>query len=202
VSKNSKFNRKLHKMKGRKMAEVVKIKPALAKWFAKRYANGTLHDPTYRRHGKWFAKFFVDTWSCKQDEVSDEEVSDDEVSDGEVSDDESSDDEVSDDESSDDEVSDDESSDDESSDGESSDGESSDDESSGAGSDKNRLVFTVGNWYERHWNPEEGWRSFQIIENPYQWKEAGCVSVWARVRFDNGECKDLELDCHKHAYRS
>ena len=123
----------------------------------------------------------TDESSEEEDEQEDE--ADDESSDEEFSTDESSDDESSDDESSDEEDEEDEQADDE-----------ADDE------ERRELVFHVGKRYERHWDSVEGWRTFKVIKRPYTWTDG---SIWARVRFDdNGETKDIELDDHKHAYRT
>lgn len=130
----------------------------------------------------------VDVDESSEDEVEEQEDDDFIVVDNEPTDDESSEEEDEQEDEADDESSDEEDEEDEQADDE------ADDE------ERRELVFNVGKRYERHWDSVEGWRTFKVIKRPYTWTDG---SIWARVRFDdNGETKDIELDDHKHAYRT
>lgn len=66
------------------------------------------------------------------------------------------------------------------------------------------IRFRVGRRYYKHWNEDEGWIGFTIINEPYQHEDG---TMWANVQLDrvpgdaSNEPREIELDQKKHAFR-
>lgn len=66
------------------------------------------------------------------------------------------------------------------------------------------IRFRVGRRYYKHWNEDQGWIGFTIINEPYQHEDG---TMWANVQLDrvpgdaSNEPREIELDQKKHAFR-